>query len=150
MNNANHDDFLVVDYNNILDIWKKTYMNKSETNAHYFEYPDRVDTGLTPYDFSSILMNQPADTVTHTKNGEPAIRYHTPQTMSWPGPTGGDLLSAIDKVEISVAYGCDIGQSLMVDYVNLNRLSVEAKLENISKEKIKNDDKNSDQCKCQD
>ena len=128
MINANRDDFLLVDYDNI----------------------DGVDTGFTPNDFSSILMYNPADTMEHTKNGEPAIKYHTPPTMSWPGTTDDDLLSAIDKVEISVAYGCDIGQSLMVDYVNLNRLSVEARLENITKEKTKNDGKNSDQCKCQD
>ena len=64
--------------------------------------------------------------------------------MSWPGTKDDDLLSAIDRVKISVAYRCDIGQSLILDKVNLNRLSVEARLENIAKEKTKNDGKNSD------
>ena len=55
-----------------------------------------------------------------------------------------------DTTALSSNTGGGIGQSLMVDYVNLNRLSVEARLENITKEKTKNDGKKSDQCKCQD
>ena len=105
----------MVDYNNILDLRKKNYIKTNETKAADFEYPDGVNTGLTAYDFSLILMYQPADTVAHTQNEEPAIRYHTPPTMSWPGTKDDDLLSAIDRVKISVAYRYDIGQSLILD-----------------------------------
>ena len=92
-------------------------------------------------------MYPPAKTVVHTKNGKPAIEYRTPPIMSWPNPTTDDLLSAIDKVEVATAYECEIDQTLMVDYIHLNRLSTISRLENVTRNKIQNDDENNDQCK---
>ena len=66
--------------------------------------------------------------------------------MSWPYPTTEDLLSAIDKVEVATVYECEIDQTLMVDYIHLNRLSTVSRLQNVTQQKIKNDDENNDQC----
>ena len=142
------DDFLVVDYDNILENRKHNYVKRTNTKTEDFdaEYPDDVDTGLTPFDVSSVLMYPPAQTVVHTKNEEQAIKYHSPPIISWPNPKTEDLLSAIDKVEVSLTYGCEIGQTLMVDYINLNRLSTVSRLENVTKDKIKNGSEKDVQC----
>ena len=148
MNRSDRDDFLVVDYDNILDNKKHNYVKRTNTKVDDFdvEYPSGVDSGLTPFDISSVLMYPPAKTVVHTKNGKPAIEYRTPPIMSWPNPTTEDLLSAIDKVEMATAYECEIDQTLMVDYIHLNRLSTVSRLQNVTQQKIKNDDENNDQC----
>jgi hypothetical protein len=91
-------------------------------------------------------MYQPAQTVEHTKNGKPAMKYRTQPSMSWPEPDKEDLLTAIDKVEVAAAYDCEINQSSLVDYINLNRLSTISRLENVTRVKVNNDGGNNDQC----
>ena len=148
MNRSDRDDFLLVDYDSILENKKHNYAKRTNTKADDFvaKYPSDVDSGLTPFDISSVLMYPPAITVVHTKNGKPAIEYRTPPIMSWPNPKTEDLLSAIDKVEMATAYECEIDQTLMVDYIHLNRLSTVSRLQNVTQQKIKNDDENNDQC----
>ena len=75
--------------------------------------------------FFLVLMYPPEGTKKHTKDGEPAMKWITDPILSWPNPKPDDLLSPIDKVEISKAYKCEVNSMLMVDYIHMNRLSLE-------------------------
>ena len=113
-------------------------MTKTDYFDSEYDYPTDVDTGLTPFDFFSVLMYAPANTKSQTKDGEEAMKYMKEPITSWPVPPYGDRLTTIDKVEISLAYKCDIGQELMIDYVHINRISTLNRLENITEE-LQND-----------
>ena len=135
MNRQDRDEFLVVDFDNIKENKKHNYKKRINTKTEHFdaEYDDNdVDDALTPFDITSVLMYQPGQTVVHTKNGKPAMKYHTQPSMSWPEPDTEDLLTAIDKIEVAAAYECEIDQSSLVDYINLNRLSTISRLENVT------------------
>ena len=82
MNRSDRDDFLLVDYDSILENKKHNYAKRTNTKADDFdaEYPNDVDTGLTPFDVSSVLMYPPAKTVVHTKKWQ--TRYRISQTTN--------------------------------------------------------------------
>ena len=149
MNRQDRDEFLVVDFDNIKEDKKHNYKKRINTKTESFDaqYDENdVDDALTPFDITSVLMYPPAQTVGHTKNGKPAMKYHTQPIMSWPEPDTEDLLTAIDKVEVAAAYECEIDQSSLVDYINLNRLSTVSRLNIITDEKVNDDGGNNDQC----
>ena len=74
-NRPDRSDFLVVDLDNLEESYAHNYnrRNYSETENFDDDYPNEVDTGLTPFDFSS---GKPSKLI-HGKLGGGSPRYTT-------------------------------------------------------------------------
>jgi len=114
------DDFITVNEENIAPDFIRSFAKRPYGDAEF--YPSgSVDHQHTPYDFFSVLHYGPLE---GSKNGEAVLnyRYGLPDE-TWPEPNPDDPLSPIDKVELSLTYGCEdhLGTGQILEYIHHNR-----------------------------
>ena len=110
---------------NILDGRKNDFKKRERGTSEWFE-PGDADTQDTPFDFLSVMLYPPpaSNLNTISRNGKHTLEYNSPLIESWPmSPEDLEPLTVIDRVEIALAYQCNITQQLLVQYIHFNRFS---------------------------
>jgi len=112
------DDFISINFDNIEPGEEKNFEKRPHGTSDFFE-KGSVDTKDTPYDVLSLLHYRPQD---FSKDGEDVLTYlHGLPDQTWPEPEPEDPLSAIDQVELAMAYNCSVSQEKLLQYIHFNR-----------------------------
>jgi len=112
------DDFITLNVDNMRPDLRNNFLKRPYGDAE-FHTSGSVNHQHTPYDVLSVLHYGPLG---GSKNGEAVInyRYGLPDE-SWPEPDPHDPYSLIDKVELSLTYGCEVSTAQILQYIHHNR-----------------------------
>jgi len=116
------DEFIRINQDNIEPADMKNFMKSDSVNYHH-----------TPYDVLSVLHFNPSY---YSRNGQDTISYiHGLPDETWPETSPEDPMSLIDKVEVTIAYGCTdtLSSDRILQYIHFNRLSNEMKIKHLEK-----------------
>jgi len=117
-NRPDRDDFITLNTENMRPDLRNNFLKRPYGDAE-FHTSGSVNHQHTPYDVLSVLHYGPLG---GSKNGEAVInyRYGLPDE-SWPEPDPHDPYSLIDKVELSLTYGCEVSTAQILQYIHHNR-----------------------------
>jgi len=126
------DDFITLNEDNILPDLMNNFEKRPYGDSD-FHTRDSVNHQNTPYDVLSVLHYGPLE---FSKNGEAVINYRFGiPDHTFPEPTPDDPLSLIDKVELSLTFGCaeHLTNEKIIDYIHHNRLNNALRITSIEK-----------------
>jgi len=124
------DEFIRINQDNILPRNMKNFEKRPFGDSFFFEVGS-VNYHHTPYDILSVLHSGPAD---YSKNGQETISFiRGLPDETWPEQEPEDPMSVIDKVEVTIAYGCTdkLSNDRILEYIHFNRLNNEMKIKHL-------------------
>jgi len=133
------DEFITVNLTNVATQNFRSFEKRPFGNAEFHE-SHSVDHQHTPYDIFSVLHFGP---MSFSKNGEEVITFRyglpdddEPWDFRLSGQTTENPLSLIDKIELSLTYGCTekLSNDKILDYIHHNRLHNALRIKFIEKE----------------
>merc|ERR1719153_1581049 len=137
MQRPDRDKHITLNTANILPGLEINFEKNNYTNTDFFEYgsDDDVDPKQTPYDRSSVMQWSPFDGANNPN--EPVFTFNFFEDdydeQDWPYRHPDDPMSVIDQVELLLGYrseaNCTIGEDLLVDYIHINRISLDLQME---------------------